>query len=32
MITSMPGVDHQPLAGVAVEIEIHADLAGPAQG
>ncbi len=25
-------VDHQPLAGRAVEIEVHADLAGPAQG
>ena len=25
-------IDHQPLAGVAVEIEVHADLARPAQG
>ena len=24
-------VDHQPLAAEAVEIEVHADLAGPAQ-
>ena len=25
-------IDHQPLAGMAVEIEVHADLAGTAQG
>src|SRR4029077_6261573 len=25
-------IDHQPFAGVAVQIEVHADLAGPAQG
>ena len=41
MMTSMPGVivvaegdaeiDHQPLAGMAVEIEVHADLAAPAE-
>ena len=24
-------VDHQPCAGVAVEIKVHADLAGPAE-
>jgi len=24
-------IDHQPLAGIAVEIEVHADLAGTAQ-
>ena len=24
-------IDHQPLAAIAVEIEVHADLAGPAQ-
>jgi hypothetical protein len=24
-------IDHQPLAGVAVEVEVHADLAGPAE-
>ena len=25
-------IDHQPLAGRAVEVEVHADLAGPAKG
>ena len=41
MMTSTPGmsivaegdaeIDHQPLAGMAVEVEVHADLAGAAQ-